>query len=68
MSRTEVTVHQFGSVYPTEIIAIVQCKYANYVVWDDWLGGLVDDLLMVRVGNWDPSLGRGKFFGKRGIR
>ena len=38
--RTEMTVHQFGSIYG---IATVQCMYADYVVWGDGLGGLVDD-------------------------
>jgi len=54
---TEVTV-QFGPICRTEIIAIVQCMYADYVVWGDELSGLVDDFLTVR---WDPSKGRGKF-------
>jgi len=30
---TEVTVQLFGSIYHTEIIAIVQCIYADYVIW-----------------------------------
>ena len=55
--RTEVTVHQFGPIYPTELIAVVQCMFADYVVWDGGCG--------------DPSmgLGRGKFvFWRGGIR
>ena len=31
--RIEVTVHQFGPLYSTEIIAMVLCMYANYVIW-----------------------------------
>jgi len=49
--RIKVTVHQFGPVYPTGIITIVQCMYADYVVWNGGAGGLVDVFLMV---GWDP--------------
>jgi len=34
-----VTVHQFELICRTEIIAIVQCMYADYVVWGDGSGG-----------------------------
>jgi len=41
--RTEVTVHQFGPIYSTEIITIVQCMYNDYRVchliwWVRWAG------------------------------
>jgi len=45
--RTKVTIRQFGPICRTEIIAIVQCMYDDYVVRDGGLGGLVDDFLMV---------------------
>ena len=37
---TEVTIHQFGPIYRTEIITSVQCMYADYVVWGDGSGAL----------------------------
>jgi len=38
-----VTVHQFGPIYRTEIIAIAQCMYGDYVVWGGGSDGLVTD-------------------------
>jgi len=35
------TVHQFGPIYPTEIIEIVQCMNADYVIW-----------MVAQVGGW----------------
>jgi len=46
--RTEVTIHKFRPIDPTQIIAIglVQCTCmsANYVVWDGGSGGLVVEI------------------------
>jgi len=46
-----VTAHQFGPIYGTEIITVVQCMYADYVIWGGGLAGLVDHFLTVRVGS-----------------
>jgi len=66
--RTEVTIHQFGPIYPSEIIAIVQCMYADYVVWDDGSDGLVDDFLMVG-WEWGSFSGNGQIcYCEEGVR
>ena len=57
------TVDQFGPIYHTEIITMVRCMYADYVVCGGVSGGLVDDFLTVR---WDPSIRRGNFGEGRG--
>jgi len=41
--RTKVTIHHSGPIYRTEVITVVQCICANYVIWDSESGGLVDD-------------------------
>ena len=35
------TIHQFGPIYPTEIIAVVQCMYVDYVIWNGGSCGLL---------------------------
>ena len=44
-------VHQFGPIYGTAIIAIVQCMCASYVFWGGESGGLMDDFSGV---GWVP--------------
>ena len=55
------TVHHFGPIYPTEIIAIVQCMNAGCVVWDGGSGGL--DFFNGGIGSFNGKgqvcLGRG---------
>ena len=46
------TEHQSVPIYRTEIIAIVQCMYAHYVIWGGGSGELVDDILAV---DGDPN-------------
>jgi len=37
--RNNVNVHQFGPIYHTEIMAEVQCMYADQVIWGGKSGG-----------------------------
>jgi len=53
-----VTVHQFRPIYHTKIFTVVQCIYANYVIWGDGSSRLVNNFLTLRL---DPSTERGKF-------
>ena len=56
--RPEVTVHHFRPMYHTEILAIVQCMYADYVILN---GGQVGWWMTFSGGGGDPPMGRGKF-------
>jgi len=40
-----VTADQFTPIYGTELIGIIQCMYADYVIWCGRLAGLVDHFL-----------------------
>ena len=48
--RTEVTIHQFGPIYRTQVIAKeIQWMYANYAVWGGGSGETKDDFFHVEV-------------------
>jgi len=64
--RIEVTIHHFGPIYcrPVEIIAIVQCMYADYVVGvvgrvSVWFGRSVV-IWLVCSGHWTDSTRSGR--------